>query len=108
MSNPADALANLVRKLLKATVRLNPSYRLALVRALADYDALPHQVRTLNEDMEVERPTPEGLVRCSHCSRPFIPKRVTQIYCQPKCRIDAGNRRNNAIRPIGVGRTVDP
>lgn len=106
-SGASPTLSNLVRKILKTPhIRLAPSFRTALVRALNDYDSTV--VRTLNEDMEIERPTPEGLVRCSHCSRPFIPKRVTQIYCQPKCRIDAGNRRNNAIRPIGVGRTVDP
>jgi hypothetical protein len=107
--DPADTLANLVRKIIQGRRDgpLNPSFRVALIKALAEYDDTTRS-RLLDDDMAGERLTPEGHYRCPECGKPFVPQRVTQTYCLPTCRTKAGNRRNNARRPKGAGRTLDP
>lgn len=106
MTNPADVLANLTRKLLKSRVRLNPSFRVALAKALLDYEQGATRFRIL--DLDGERPAPEGHRLCPECRRPFIPKRVNHVFCRVECRIIAGNKRNNPLRPKGTGSSITP
>jgi hypothetical protein len=106
--DPVATLANLVRKIIQdQSVKVSPSFRVALIKALAEYDDTTRS-RLLDDDMASERLTPEGHYRCPECGKPFVPQRVTQTYCLPGCRTKAGNRRNNGRRPRGAGRTLDP
>lgn len=51
--------------------------------------------------------TPQADRACERCAKPFSPKRRDQLFCSPRCRVNAGQARRQRNEPLRQGTTFD-